>query len=367
MTTAGRIAFSLALAVVPVAIASAAIIGDTAPAPVRFGIYPGGPVGTVGITDRPVGENATRRVAALDELAGGRAGRRNFVVRLYGSFTGNPARDAWVGRGANAGVARQIHEYVARDFLVELVLRYQPNPDRGGASVAGFSSFVHATVRRFARDPRVRFLQVTNEANVTAAPDSSDGAYAGARRALIAGTEAAARAVRATGGHLQIGFNWAYTPDPGAAAPFWRALRRANARWRTSIDWVGIDIYPGTFYDRGTPPSQLGVTLIGALRTLRAQMTAVGLAGSVPIQVSEAGYPTSTTHTARAQSIALAAMVHAVVTTRAAFDVTDFYWFDLRDSNSAAADQQEHYGLMTDSYTPKPAFWRFKALIANRQ
>jgi hypothetical protein len=68
-------------------------------------------------------------------------------------------------------------------------------------------------------------LQVTNEVNFTVSPDSSDGAYAGARDALIAGVEAAhAEAAQRGFRRLRIGFNWFYRMDPASEAGFWTYL-----------------------------------------------------------------------------------------------------------------------------------------------
>jgi hypothetical protein len=51
--------------------------------------------------------------------------------------------------------------------------------------------------------------------------------------------------------------------------------------------------------------------------------------------------------------------------------VTDYRWFNLRDTNSSAtgslpgaSDTFGTDGLMTDSYVAKPSFWTFRSLIA---
>jgi hypothetical protein len=45
------------------------------------------------------------------------------------------------------------------------------------------------------------------------------------------------------------------------------------------------------------------------------------------------------------------------------YHVTDFEWFDLRDSNSSIPNKQEQYGLMTDNYHRKPAYPAYKQLV----
>src|SRR3954447_9894939 len=62
-------------------------------APLRFGIYPGGPAGSVDPKASPRPEDPARRLAALQGLRGGGP----FVVRLYSGWTGDPR--AGHGRG----------------------------------------------------------------------------------------------------------------------------------------------------------------------------------------------------------------------------------------------------------------------------
>jgi hypothetical protein len=57
-------------------------------------------------------------------------------------------------------------------------------------------------------------------------------------------------------------------------------------------------------------------------------------------------------------------MVNAVNTYRANYNVTNHFWFDLRDADSSSPNFQQQYGLMKHDYTPKPAFGAFRELIA---
>jgi hypothetical protein len=61
----------------------------------------------------------------------------------------------------------------------------------------------------------------------------------------------------------------------------------------------------------------------------------------------------------------LPAVSLAVADYRASFNVTDYRWFDLRDSNSSDPDFQQHYGLTHDDYSRKPAFGAYRELIAS--
>ena len=112
--------------------------------------------------------------------------------------------------------------------------------------MAGFAGFVRARVRQTGAN--VGYLQVTNEANVTGAPDAADGAYRGARAALVRGVIAARDEARRRGLHdLRIGFNWAYQLGRSERAFFASLRRRGGKRFATAVDWVGLNSYPGTW------------------------------------------------------------------------------------------------------------------------
>ena len=339
-----------------------AINGEaTSATALRFGI-------DAGATERAATSYSTASAGrALRELrSGGVRGPAPFVVRLYASFSGNLVADGWSGSGANAGVGAQVESDTANGLLVDLVLRYQPAPDLGNASVVGFDAFVRHTVARYARNPRVRFLQITNEADVAGSPSSADGAYAGVVQALVTGTEAAASAAWANGAsHLAIGFNWAYQAGGPKADAFWSTLRAGGQVWAQSVQWVGIDDDPGPLGAPTVPPDQIGPALASAIVTLRNFMSGVGLGHNVPVHVTEVGYPTGPRHSWAAQATALSSVVRTIYKDRLALNVTDLRWFELRDDDGAIAGQRDQYGVMTGAYLPKPAFWTYRALIAS--
>jgi hypothetical protein len=88
-----------------------------------------------------------------------------------------------------------------------------------------------------------------------------------------------------------------------------------------------------------------------------------GISKKVPIHVEENGYPTGPGRTEADQKTALKSMVGAVNTYRANYNVSDYFWFDLRDADSSSPNFQQQYGLMHDDYSPKPAFGSFQGLV----
>lgn len=331
---------------------------DPAEDPLGFGIYPGGVAGqVVGPPADPKPEDRREIVAALDELSG----ERHFVVHLYISFTGTPAQRKAVRRAK-----RQARRYSRNGYGVEYVLAYRPADRAGAPDVRKYVRFSRRMVRRFGRIEGVEAIQVTNEVNNTLSPDASDGAYPGARAALVRGVVAAARKARKVGRRdIEIGFNWFHRLDPSNDEGFWTELGETGGRrFARSVDWVGLDVYPGTFFPPPAVPRADAV--INAMSYLReCMMPLAGLGDSVPIHVSENGWPTAPpARSYEEQATALEEMVRAVDTYRANYGVTDYRWFDLRDADSSSPNFQQQFGLMRDDYTPKPAFDVYRDLIA---
>jgi hypothetical protein len=328
-------------------------------APLVFGVYPGGAAGTVGPGGQPRPEAPEARSQALRQLRG--SGARPFVLHLYESYTGPSdavAVPSWL--------ASEIAGYTADGFRIELVLAYRP-ADRAG-DVTGFTDFVAARVRQLAPDPGVTNLQVNNEANVAGAPNAADGAYPGARDALVRGVIAAKDEARRAGRPgLRIGFNWAYQRGPAEAA-FFSSLRAAGGRaFADAVDWVGVDAYPGTWGPAlapGDPASAVRAATLGALRVLRKTLLPRAGLARASLHISESGYPTGPGRSETMQRTVLRAAVGAVADARATYGVTDYRWFDLRDADSADPAFESHYGLMRDDYRPKPAFVTYRDLIA---
>jgi hypothetical protein len=346
-------------------VALADCVGDTpstgsAPDPkpggraLELGIYPGGVAGQIGVPAAPKPEDPRKTLAALARLrpAGG-----PFTVHIYRSYLSD-ASDA----KEDAEQRRLVDLYTGRGFGVEIVIRYRRDGDP-----AGFAKFVRTVVRRFGDNPLVRGFQVTNEVNFAASGDSSDGAYQGARDALIAGVIAAKDEARRRGySQVKIGFNWFYRTDPGNEDGFWQYLdEHGGKRFSSSLDWVGLDVYPGTFFPPATPPDATGDFVVNAMSQLRDCFMPEGdIPDSVPIHVEENGYPTGPGRSYADQRTALESMLGAVNAYRANYNVTNYFWFDLRDADTLSPNFQQQYGLMRDDYTPKPAFDAYRALVS---
>jgi hypothetical protein len=226
---------------------------------------------------------------------------------------------------------------------------------------------VREVVRRFGPNPAVVGVQVTNEVNLTFSPDSSDGSAKRARDALIAGVIAAKdEALRGGYGQLKVGFNWFYRTFPGAEEGFWSYLgTHGGPVFTRAVDWVGLDIYPGTIFPPYDTPGGERDAIVNALSALRdCFMPKAGLGASKPIYVEENGWPTGPGRTPERQRKALVTMVSAFHELRGTYGVSDYRWFNLRDADSSSPNFQQRFGLLTSWYAPKPAFGAYRDLIA---
>jgi hypothetical protein len=331
-----------------------------APGPrVRFGVGPrlAGEGGT-GQTVPTVPENVARRDAALRRLQG----ERFLAVRLNRLFMADGA----------AGIRRL--ERLARHFArmglqVELQVRYHPAPGDDG-NIAKWLRFVRRVVREFGPIRRVTGLQITNEVNIAFSPNTSDGAYRRSVGALVRGVVAAKRESHRLGhDHQRIGFNFAWRFDAEADTRFWEALgRRGGRRLRRHTDWVGIDLYPGSW----TPGVFFPATIVdfgdafleGIAQTRECFMPKAGFGPRTPLRIEETGYGTGPGRSEADQAEATAGFARAAHRYRGTYNISDFRFFGLRDNNSAGPSFQQHFGLLRDDYRAKPAFEVFRRAIA---
>ena len=323
----------------------------------RVGITPGVQTGQLGTGPSPprTPEDPVRHLAALDRL---RPPGAPFVLRLHRFFWSD----------GEAGVQRFLalaQRYTERGFLVELQLRYHPSPEQEG-DIAAWTAHVRDVVRRFGANPRVVAIQVTNEVNLTFSPDSSDGAYDGARDALVQGVIAAQDEKRRRGlTQLEIGFNWAYRLDPATEQSFWNGVRdKGGRRFAEAVDWAGLDAYPGTFFPPAEAPGEERDGMVNAMSSFRCYLRTPGIPESVPIHVEENGWPTSPSRPEERQAQVAETLLRAVHDFRGTYNVSDYRWFNLRDGDSTAPNQQVRYGLLRDDYSEKPAFGVLQRLYA---
>jgi len=329
-------------------------------APLRFGIDPG-LAGSAGTTQIPtVPDNPVKARAAVRRL---RPKGRVLVVRLNRLFWSDGNKGIVRFKGMASAYTRQGDE-------VEIQIRYHPKPADNG-NIAAWTRYVRHVVDVLGANPRVVAMTVTNEVNITFSPNTSDGGYKRAQDALIDGIEAArAEARKRHYVQLQFGFTYAYRIVPATDAALFNYIgAHGGPRFRRALGFIGLDFYPGTVY----PPVMLpGDTYrhelaqaAGVLRNCYAPMGKIG--PRTPIWITENGISTSKL-TPEQQASALAQLVKAAHAYSRTFGITDYRWFNLRDSVSSGSQMLSGLafafdGLLRANYVPKPSFGVYRGLI----
>lgn len=322
-------------------------------APLIFGIYPGSGITEDGpdqaLFSGPL-DQPERISAALAQL---QPAGRPFVLRSYIQYLG--------AQTLAHATPHNVAQYLGAGRQLDLALCYRsPNGD-----LADWEACVCGVVRQYGR--LLAMLQITEEPNN---PDASSGGDGGSPRVLEAiavGIRVAKDEMRRLGYQFQLGFNAA----PSFGTEFWEQLAAVGgAALVADLDYVGFDFFPDVF--RPLPPGpdgapmSLEAAVLGVLRSFRTvSLAAAGIPASVPIHICENGWPTGAQRPPERQAEVLETIVRTIAAHRAELNITHYEYFDLRDANSSSASLQGlQFGLLRDDYAPKPAFERYRSLIA---
>jgi hypothetical protein len=312
-----------------------------------FGIYPGSAVGDGGPAGPP--DQPDRISQALGQLQG--PGSQPFIIRAYEVFADPGDTSHTTARQAPAGYDR----YLGQGRTLDLVAQYH---SRSG-DVDGYCAFIEALIER--HGPHLATLQVGEEPNITGNP-LLDGAYPRITEALIAGVRAAKDKAR-RGGHpgLRVGCN--SSPLLGPAVTFFTDLTRAGGeQFIADLDYIGLDFFPDVF--RPIPPGRLGAVVLGLLEAHRRDSLAPAGLGHLPLIITEHGWPTGPGRPPQRQAEVLRIVLDVIARGAGALNITGYTHHTLRDARSAGSGIFCQFGLMTDDYTPKPAFHLYRDLIS---
>jgi hypothetical protein len=314
-------------------------------ATLEFGIYPLGVAGTpVGLAAGPPDDYPKVR-SALEGLGG------PVVARTYLVDTEPGGQEAVLAAGDRyryAGLLGHVTLGCLRDT---------------GFEVDRWVNLVRMVIRRYG--DCLRSLQVTNEPNLS----FMDGAKPYVLDALIHGVIAAKDEIRRRGLQIDVGFG-SVPHSPVALPSFWTDLAAAaGPGFAGSVDFVGHNFYVDVFEE----PVELAAIpgrVEELLRDLRFRdLAAAGVPASVPIRVTENGWPTGTnplngTHRSpHRQAEVIDAVVRAVHRLRRELNISHYMLFGLRDADSSEPDLFHQFGILRDDYTPKPAYHTFRQLI----
>lgn len=318
------------------------------PAPVSdvtallFGAYPGGTIANAGVPNDP---------AQIDDALNGLANPgRPFVVRGYKHFADDRH---------TADEPEDVSQYIRGGRALDLVLCY--GSDAG--DVAGWLDWVRTTIHE-----NLEFLwalQITEEPNLAAPP--MDGSCPNVREALVQGVLLAHDELGALGRpEVRVGFNAIAATEPDD--DFWPAIAKLGGDpFIEALDYVGLDLFPDLIAPAaptGTP-GDLRSTVVSALADFRGRsLPSAGIPDSVPVHITEWGWPTGQARSDADQARALEEVVRTVASYRGNFNIATFELHGLRDSLSSQDDIFAHLGIMNDDYSPKPAYGVYRQLIA---
>ncbi|MGE7437574.1 MULTISPECIES: hypothetical protein [Kitasatospora] len=308
-----------------------------------FGIYPGGVLGDDQGIIHPVRPDEPDRInEALDELQGDVA---TLAVRAYRSFaaTVTPPPPA----------PADPHAYLQRGRTLDLVLQFR----EPSGELDGWPEFVREAVRT--GGPELTSVQVCEEPNLNL--PSVDGSTPNVLNALVQGVAAAKQEAQSLGRHVAVGFNAVPTFDPSDT--FWSDLGTlADARFRQSLDYVGLDFFPDVFHP--IPEDQLADAVTAVLTAFRrTSLPQAGIPDSVPIRICENGWPTGPGRTEQRQAAVLDTVIRTVAALATDLNIDGYSLFALRDADSNDEGLFHHFGLLRDDYTPKPASATYRQLI----
>jgi hypothetical protein len=314
--------------------------------PLTFGIYPGmtGVETAGGIAPGPCPDDPARTNDAMDRLAPG----RRFLVRSYLIYEGGdePASSTPVDPAVYANSGRAL----------DLVLCYRST----NGDVAEWRGFVRRMVARFGA--LADAIQVTEEPNNPQTATGGDGASPNVREAMIDGVIAAKEEARAL--RLPVGVGVAFAPSFNPSDDFWPDMaRRITPDFLAALDYVGLDFFPDVFRPLPTPDVETAVE--GVLTHFRdVNLRTGGIPASVPMRVTEHGWPTGAGRSHSRQADLLERVVRTIDRCREPFNITQYECFMLRDGDSRRPEMACQWGLLHHDYSPKPAFEVYRQLIA---
>jgi hypothetical protein len=311
-----------------------------------FGIYPFSVAGTpFGLAVGPP-DNDEKIQMALEDLRGG----KKLLPRNYLIYT-----KEW-----ESAMLANADRYSEAGLLGDLVIGCGDwtNSQEQGLELEGWLQFIRKVVAR--HGSQLASLQITNEPNLS----FMEGSKPHIVEALVEGVLTARREVRERNLSIQIGFG--SVPDSPAAVPhFWENLAKVGGQaFQESVDFVGHNFYVDVFEDQPLELKEISTSVERTLRQLREESLVVaGLPGSIPIRVTENGWPTGKNpvanieRTYEKQPLVLEAVIRTIHDLRVALNISHYELFGLRDADSSKDDLFHQYGILRDDYSKKPGLF----------
>jgi len=318
----------------------------TKPSAFTFGIYLGGQLGTTaGMTSGPE-DKPEKILEALDLLQGEHYG---LMARCYIIYKGKDIPPAFSNENPQ--------QYTVNGRQLDLVLCFQSFEEL----LEGWLDFIIKIIEEY--HPYIAKLQITEEANVNL--PVLDGYYPGSMAALVEGIITAHKKFKKMGLQIPVGFN--ATPDFNPDKKFWKEIALlADQSFYDALGYVGLDFFPDVFRPvTGADDEEILKESVKYIISLyREDMLRAGIQDSIPLHITENGWPTGEGRSEEKQAERIEKIIRAVYTLRMQLNITHYEFFGLRDADSKNEDLFYQFGIMKDDYTPKKAFFTFKKLIS---
>ena len=251
-----------------------------------------------------------------------------------------------------------IEQYITGDIKLDLVLCYRSetyNED-------DWINSVKKVIKRY--NKKLYSLQITEEPNLKVA-FAGDGSFANVDNALLSGVLAAKAELKRLQLPVKVGFN--VVPSFNPADNFWNIIGSDEFKpLRDAIDYIGLDFYPDVFRPVAADgqPNDLKESVVNVLRYFRNVNLQTGnISFSVPIHITENGYPTGNNKTYERQAHVIEKVIRTIYEIKAELNITQYELFGLRDADSCNQDIFYQFGLLKDDYSAKPAFDVYCKLI----
>lgn len=320
------------------------------PSGLIFGIYPLSPAGTpTGLATGPA-DNDEKIKSALQDLGG----TKMLIPRIYLIYT----------RQWEAKMLSLAERYLEAGLLGDLVVGCGDWTATGedGEVMDHWLEFIRNIISQYGQ--HISSLQITNEPNLS----FMEGSKPYILQALTEGVVTAKQEISRRGLPVKLGFG-SVPESPMSIPQFWGNLAIADGKFQSCVDFVGHNFYVDVFTENSLTPEEISTAAETLLRELRKKMDAADIPETVPIRVTENGWPTGKNpfngleRPYERQAEVLELIIRTVFRLKTELNISQYTLFGLRDADSTQEDPFHQFGIMKDDYSPKPAYDTFKKLI----
>ena len=139
-------------------------------------------------------------------------------------------------------------------------------------------------------------------------------------------------------------------------------------RFTRALDYVGLDFFPDVFRPMAGQPGELVSGVTAVMETMRTVwLPNAGIPDSVPMHVTEHGWPTGAHRTEARQAEVIEGVIVCLHGLAESLNIERYMHFALRDAQHEQPGLQQSlfhfFGLTRADYRRKPAFETYRRLI----